>query len=118
MLLLRTGVRKLQTVVVRGCNACLHELSRIRLKFTWTRLFVSASFYRSARDIQKWEYVPLGPFGAKNFATSVSPWVVTLDALEPYRCATSAGSQADPAPLDYLADPQYSSYDVQLEVGG
>jgi len=70
----------------------------------------------SARDIQKWEYVPLGPFGAKNFATSISPWVVTLDALEPFRCPTSAGVQADPEPLEYLQDPNYGSYDVALEV--
>jgi fumarylacetoacetase len=74
------------------------------------------SLRRSARDIQKWEYVPLGPFGAKNFATSISPWVVTLDALAPFRCATSAGTQHAPPPLAYLADPTYSSYDVQLEV--
>jgi len=47
----------------------------------------------SARDIQKWEYVPLGPFGAKNFATTISPWIVTLDALAPFKCATSAGAQ-------------------------
>jgi fumarylacetoacetase len=45
----------------------------------------------SARDIQKWEYVPLGPFTAKNFATTISPWVVSLDALEPFRCSSSAG---------------------------
>jgi fumarylacetoacetase len=69
----------------------------------------------SARDIQKWEYVPLGPFGSKNFATSISPWVVTLDALEPFRCATSAGVQ-EPTPLPYLQDPNYGSYDIQLQV--
>ena len=69
----------------------------------------------SARDIQKWEYVPLGPFGAKNFATTVSPWVVTFDALEPFRCAASAGVQV-PTPLPYLRDPAYGSYDVHLEV--
>jgi fumarylacetoacetase len=70
----------------------------------------------SARDIQKWEYVPLGPFGAKNFCTSISPWVVTLDALEPFRCATSAGEQREPLPLPYLRDPEYGSYDIKLEV--
>jgi len=70
----------------------------------------------SARDIQKWEYVPLGPFGAKNFGTTISPWVVTLDALEPFRCQTSAGVQDDPVPLEYLRDPQYGSYDINLEV--
>ena len=69
----------------------------------------------SARDVQRWEYVPLGPFGAKNFATSVSPWVVSFDALEPFRCASSAGTQ-EPTPLPYLRDPAYGSYDVRLEV--
>jgi fumarylacetoacetase len=69
----------------------------------------------SARDVQTWEYVPLGPFGSKNFCTTVSPWIVTLEALEPFRCATSSGEQVPP-PLDYLADPHYGSYDVQLEV--
>jgi 2-keto-4-pentenoate hydratase/2-oxohepta-3-ene-1,7-dioic acid hydratase in catechol pathway len=70
----------------------------------------------AARDIQRWEYVPLGPFGAKNFATTISPWVVTLEALEPFRCATSAGAQTEPVPLPYLRDPAYGSWDVQLEV--
>ena len=71
----------------------------------------------SARDIQKWEYVPLGPFGAKNFATTISPWVVSLQALEPYRAETSAGPvQKDPEPLDYIKDPTYSSYDISLAV--
>lgn len=68
-----------------------------------------------ARDIQKFEYIPLGPFGAKNFATTISPWIVTLDALEPFKCATSAGIQ-DPQPHEYLQDPDYSSYDISLEV--
>jgi fumarylacetoacetase len=61
----------------------------------------------SARDIQKWEYVPLGPFTSKNFATTISTWVVTSMALEPFRCETSAGMQDDPVPLDYLKDPKY-----------
>lgn len=69
----------------------------------------------SARDIQTWEYVPLGPFGSKNFCTSVSPWVITLDALEPFRCDTSSGKQ-DPPPLPYLADSKYGSWDIKLEV--
>jgi fumarylacetoacetase len=58
----------------------------------------------SARDIQKWEYQPLGPFLAKNFATTVSPWVVTMEALEPFRALTPARAAEDPAPLPYLAD--------------
>ena len=69
----------------------------------------------SARDIQKWEYVPLGPFGAKNFGTSISPWVVTPEALEPFRCKTSSGGQ-DPAPLPYLVEPNHSTYDVELTI--
>lgn len=67
----------------------------------------------SARDIQKWEYVPLGPFLAKNFATSISPWVVTLDALEPFRVA---GPVQDPPPLPYLRGKEHTSFDIQLEV--
>ncbi len=70
----------------------------------------------SARDIQKWEYVPLGPFTAKNFATTIAPWIVTAEALEPFQTATSAGKQDNPVPLEYLQDPDYSSYDVQLSV--
>ncbi len=67
----------------------------------------------SARDIQKWEYVPLGPFLGKSFATSVSPWVVTLDALEPFRCA---GPPQNPEPLPYLRAAGDWAFDVQLEV--
>jgi fumarylacetoacetase len=67
----------------------------------------------SARDIQKWEYQPLGPFLAKNFATSISPWVVTLDALEPFRVA---GPKQDPEPLPYLRSSGNWSYDIHLEV--
>ncbi|MEM0998273.1 MAG: fumarylacetoacetase [Bacteroidota bacterium] len=67
----------------------------------------------SARDIQKWEYVPLGPFLGKNFASSVSPWVVTLDALEPFRIAAP---EQDPAPLPYLQSASNSGFDIQLEV--
>lgn len=67
----------------------------------------------SARDIQKWEYVPLGPFLAKNFGTSISPWIVTLDALEPWRIA---GPAQEPTPLPYLRCEGNFTYDVQLEV--
>ncbi len=59
----------------------------------------------SARDLQAWEYQPLGPFLAKNFATSISPWVVTLEALEPFRAPAFARPPGDPAPLDYLTSP-------------
>lgn len=67
----------------------------------------------SARDIQAWEYVPLGPFLGKNFATSISPWVVTMEALAPFRIAAPP---QEPPPLPYLNDPSRTSYDIQLEV--
>lgn len=67
----------------------------------------------SARDIQRWEYVPLGPFLGKSFATSVSPWIVPLQALEPFRCD---GPQQSPPPLPYLASTGKSTFDIQLEV--
>ena len=73
----------------------------------------------SARDIQTWEYQPLGPFLAKNFATTVSPWVVTLDALEPYRVPAFARPPGDPAPLPYLAsadDARRGGIDITLDV--
>jgi fumarylacetoacetase len=66
----------------------------------------------SARDIQAWEYQPLGPFLAKNFATSISPWVVTLDALEPFQKPLSA---QDPEPLPYLRAPNDRTFDINLE---
>ena len=67
----------------------------------------------SARDIQKWEYVPLGPFLGKNFGSSMSPWIVTLDALEPYRVP---GPVQDPEVLPYLAYEGDAHYDVALQV--
>ncbi len=67
----------------------------------------------SARDIQKWEYVPLGPFLAKNFASSISPWVVTLEALEPFRVA---GPTQEPKVLPYLEYEGAKNYDINLEV--
>ena len=63
----------------------------------------------SARDVQAWEYQPLGPFLAKNFATTLSPWVVTLDALEPFRAPAFARPEGDPAPLLYLSTPENES---------
>ena len=66
----------------------------------------------SARDIQKWEYVPLGPFLAKNFATSISPWIVTMDALEPFR---TKGPKQDPTPLPYLQQKGKHSFDIHLK---
>jgi len=67
----------------------------------------------SARDIQRWEYVPLGPFLSKNFATTVSPWVITPEALEPFRCP---GPVQDPSPVEYLREEGSVRYDIQLEV--
>jgi len=73
----------------------------------------------SARDIQAWEYQPLGPFLAKNFLTSVSPWVVTPQALEPFRKAMPPRPAGDPEPLPYLNDPadrERGALPIQLEV--
>ena len=67
----------------------------------------------SARDIQQWEYVPLGPFNAKGFATTISPWIVTLDALEPFRVAQP---EQEPQPLAYLRHDGEHAFDIQLEV--
>ena len=68
----------------------------------------------SARDIQKWEYVPLGPFLGKSFASSISPWIVTLEALEPFKVA---GPKQEPDVLPYLQTDRNNNYDVNLEVG-
>lgn len=73
----------------------------------------------SARDVQAWEYQPLGPFLAKNFATTVSPWVVTTEALEPFRLAQTARPAGDPSPLPYLSnaeDQATGAFDIQIEV--
>jgi fumarylacetoacetase len=66
----------------------------------------------SARDLQQWEYIPLGPFNSKTFATSISPWVVTLDALEPFRVD---GPAQNPPPLPYLTTNGPQAYDIHLE---
>lgn len=73
----------------------------------------------SARDIQPWEYQPLGPFLAKNFATTISPWIVTTEALAPYRTAPPERPAGDPAPLAYLDSPanrERGAIDMQLEI--
>ena len=67
----------------------------------------------SARDIQTWEYQPLGPFLAKNFATSISPWVVTMEALEEFK---TTGSVQDPKPMEYLQSKGNWAYDIKLDV--
>lgn len=68
----------------------------------------------SARDIQKWEYVPLGPFLGKNFGSTISPWIVTMEALEPFRCESVP---QEPAVLPYLQYEGNKNYDINLEVG-
>ena len=73
----------------------------------------------SARDIQAWEYQPLGPFLAKNFASTVSPWVVTREALAPFRAPLAARAEGDPAPLPYLndaTDAKRGGLDITLTV--
>lgn len=68
----------------------------------------------SARDIQVWEYVPLGPFNAKNFASTISPWIVTMEALEPFKVNLP---EQDPEPLPYLKEAQPYSFNINLQVG-
>ena len=73
----------------------------------------------SARDLQAWEYQPLGPFLAKNFASTISPWVVTLEALEPFRAPLAPRAEGDPAPLPYLSnegDAAHGGFAIALEV--
>lgn len=73
----------------------------------------------SARDIQKWEYQPLGPFLAKNFATTISPYIVTLEALAPFRVSAFRRAEGDPSPLPYLMDEfdqKSGAFDITLEV--
>ncbi|TDF79015.1 fumarylacetoacetase [Pseudomonas sp. H9] len=73
----------------------------------------------SARDIQAWEYQPLGPFLSKSFISTISPWVVTAEALEPFRCAQPARPEGDPQPLSYLLDTRdqaNGAFDIELEV--
>jgi fumarylacetoacetase len=73
----------------------------------------------SARYLQAWEYQPLGPFLAKNFLTTVSPWIVTAEALAPFRTAQPPRADGDPAPLPYLLDAedqQHGAFDIRIEV--
>ena len=67
----------------------------------------------SARDIQKWEYVPLGPFLAKNFASTISPWIVTMDALQPFK---TESTKQNPVPMKYLQQKNPHTFDIKLEV--
>jgi fumarylacetoacetase len=91
--------------------------SRIDVRAAWRHIFGFCIVNDwSARDVQKWEYQPLGPFLAKNFATTVSAWVVTTDALEPFLVAGPMRGADDPQPLAYLADPDGRNVDITLEV--
>ncbi len=87
----------------------------ILIENAWDHIFGMVLFNDwSARDLQQWEYVPLGPFNAKTFASSISPWIVTLEALEPFK--TSSPVQ-EPQPLAYLReDHTANSYDINLSV--
>ncbi|XP_076240373.1 fumarylacetoacetate hydrolase [Calliopsis andreniformis] len=67
----------------------------------------------SARDIQKWEYIPLGPFGSKNFGTTISPWIVTMEALEPFKVPNMP---QNPTPFPYLQHSESCNFDMKLEV--
>ena len=72
----------------------------------------------TARDVQSWEYQPLGPFLSKNFATTISPWIVTLEALQPFRSPAFVRPTGDPGPLPYLESPQQSAhggFDIRLQ---
>ncbi len=87
----------------------------IAIENAWDHIFGMVLFNDwSARDLQQWEYVPLGPFNAKTFASSISPWIVTMEALEPFK--TSSPAQ-EPKPLAYLCEDNSSnSYDINLSV--
>jgi len=91
--------------------------TRIDVRDAWSHIFgfVLVNDW-SARDVQKWEYQPLGPFLAKNFATTISSWVVTREALEPFRVPGPPRSAEDPRPLPYLDDPDGVNLDINLEV--
>ena len=104
---------ELETGFIIGKANALGE--PIAIEDAWEHIFGMVLFNDwSARDLQQWEYVPLGPFNAKSFASSISPWIVPLAALEPFK--TSSPIQ-DPAPLAYLAeDHSNNSYDIHLSV--
>lgn len=79
-----------------------------------SEILFNSLFFFLARDIQAWEYVPLGPFLGKSFGTTISPWIVTLDALEPF--LVEGPDQKEPESLPYLKEQQPSAYDVRLQV--
>jgi len=86
---------------------------RVKIKDAEENIFGLVQFNDwSARDIQAWEYVPLGPFLGKSFASTISPWIVTLDALQPFR---TNGPKQDPKPLPYLQQSENMNYDIHLQ---
>jgi fumarylacetoacetase len=103
---------ELEMAFVIGKNSTLGE--PISIEDTDAYIFGLLLFNDwSARDIQRWEYVPLGPFLGKNFGSSVSPWIVPLEALKPFRVK---GPKQLPAPLEYLKQAKAAHYDIALEV--
>ena len=90
-----------------------HNLIHFSFVLNLSKCFSRSFFLNAARDIQKWEYVPLGPFLAKNFGTTVSPWVVTMEALEPFK---TANYHQDPEPLPYLKHQDEYNFDINLNV--
>ncbi len=104
---------ELETAFIVGQSNKIGE--PISIKNAWDHIFGMVLFNDwSARDIQKWEYVPLGPFNAKTFASEISPWIVTLDALQPFK--TSIPTQ-NPEPLAYLREKKSdNSFDINLSV--
>ncbi|SPL70550.1 fumarylacetoacetase [Acinetobacter stercoris] len=104
---------ELETGFIVGRSNALGE--PVPIEIAWDHIFGMVLFNDwSARDIQQWEYVPLGPFNAKTFASSISPWIVTLEALEPFK--TSSPVQ-HPKPLAYLQEDHHNnSYDIHLSV--
>lgn len=103
---------ELETAFIVGKPTSLGQ--PIAIEDAWDHIFGMVLLNDwSARDIQQWEYVPLGPFNAKTFASAISPWVVTMDALEPFKVK---GPVQQPQPLGYLQENIANSYDIQLSV--
>jgi len=103
---------ELETAFIAGAKTNLGE--RISTEKAHENIFGMVLFNDlSARDIQKWEYVPLGPFQSKNFGSVISPWIVTLDALEPFKVD---GPKQDPPVLSYLSYSGAANYDINLDV--
>jgi len=103
---------ELETAFIVGKATELGE--PIAIENAWDHIFGMVLLNDwSARDIQQWEYVPLGPFNAKTFASAISPWIVTMEALEPFKLK---GPEQQPQPLGYLQENVANSYDIHLSV--